>query len=181
MPFGRSKAARSPLASAGYLMLFALPFAAVGIGVTGYEAWTLWKIHAMQSWVEVPTTLTKVDIDSDDDSDQVIAEYAYDFQGRKYSSDRVAVFGGGDNIGSFQRDAYRELKWHFDQKRPFRCYVNPAKPDEAVLYRQLRPEMLVFFTLFATTFGSAGLALLSGIGACCTGRIAESEPGRAAG
>ena len=70
------------------------------------------------------------------------------------------MYTGSDNVGNFQRAAYEELKRHRDQRKPFRCYVNPASPSEAVLYRQLRGEMLVFYTGFAAFFGLFGVGTL---------------------
>ena len=62
----------------------------------------------------------------------------------------------------FRQDAYRELKQHLGQRKPFHCYVDPRKPQQAVLYRNVRGEMLAFNTVFATLFGSVGLGLIIG-------------------
>ena len=46
--------------------------------------------------------------------------------------------------------------------RPFRCYVNPEKPSESVLYRTLRWEMQAFMAIFALTFPAVGAGLVAG-------------------
>src|SRR5262249_29174097 len=61
-----------------------------------------------------------------------------------------------------QNDVYQVLKRHLDRRRPFRCFVNPREPDQAILYRNVRGEMLAFNTVFATLFGTIGLGLIAG-------------------
>ena len=153
--------------NSGCLILFSLPFAAVGVGLAVWNCIAVLKYREMRSWAEVPATIDRAELKVDHDADggttyQALADYEYDFQGQHFTGHRISIHGGSDNIGSFQQDAYRELKSHLDQKKPFRCYINPANPTDAVLYRHLRGEMLLFMTLFSGVFGSAGLALLSG-------------------
>jgi hypothetical protein len=151
----------------GCLALFSLPFAAVGIGMAISNMATVVKYGEMRSWVEVPATIKRAELKVDHDGEggttyEAVADYQYDFQGQRFNGSRISVLGGSDNIGSFQHEAYRELKQHLDAKQPFHCYVNPASPADAVLYRSVRAEMVLFLTLFSCVFGSVGLALLSG-------------------
>jgi hypothetical protein len=157
-PFNNSKW------TAGCMVLFALPFFAVGVGTTVWSAWTAWQHTAMQSWVETPATIRKTELKvthDDGTTYKVLAAYDYEFGGQRFTGERVGIDGGSDNIGRFQQEAYNELKQHLDQKQPFRCFVNPQRPNDAVLYRDLRGEMVAFYTLFATLFGSVGLALIT--------------------
>ncbi len=159
----------------GFFFLFGLPFAAVGV----LAAWWSWhaaaEADAMRSWVEVPAIIKHAELKMNfpqhhggrhegnrGPTFQAIAVYEYDFGGRHFTGDRVSVGGGSDNAGSFQRTAYRELQQHFLQKKVFRCFVNPERPSEAVLYRQLRWEMAAFYTLFATVFGVVGFGAMTG-------------------
>jgi len=153
--------------SSGCLILFSLPFAAVGIGMAVWNCMTVLKHGEMRSWAEAPATIKRAELKVDHDGDggttyEAVADYEYDFQGQHFTGHRISIHGGSDNVGSFQHDAYRELKAHLDQKQPFHCYINPASPADAVLYRDLRGEMVLFTTLFACVFGSAGLGLLTG-------------------
>ncbi len=119
----------------------------------------------MQSWVEVPAVVRQAELKrngGEDDTFQTIAVYEYEFGGRKFVGERVGIYGASDNVGTFQSEAYRELKRHHDEGRAFRCFVNPRKPSEAILYRQLRWELLSFNTIFAVAFGSTGLGLMTG-------------------
>ncbi len=118
-----------------------------------------------QSWVETPAQILKTKLNvsrGKSTSYQVVADYVYEFGGRKYQGSRVGLTGGADNIGSFQQDAYRELSQHQKSKKPFRCFVNPRQPAEALLYRQLRWEMAAFQMIFVLVFGAVGFGLLIG-------------------
>jgi len=43
--------------SSGCLLLFAIPFAAIGIGMAGVLGYTIWNAGRMQEWVEVPVAV----------------------------------------------------------------------------------------------------------------------------
>jgi hypothetical protein len=153
-------------------MLFALPFAAVGVGMAWWSWRTVAQSEAMRSWVEVPAFIQQAEFQTKrgtpdrrgrrSTSFRTVAAYEYQFGGRRFVGQRVSLHESSDNFGSFQFNIHRELKRHLDQKKPFRCFVNPQRPSEAVLYRQLRWEMAALYTVFATVFGSAGFGTLTG-------------------
>ena len=93
---------------------------------------------------------------------QTIAEYTYEFGGRQYKGSRVGLSGGADNMGSFQQKAYAELSGYRKSGKPFRCFVNPSQPDQALLYRDLRWEMAALQMVFVLVFGGVGFGLLIG-------------------
>jgi hypothetical protein len=162
MPFGRNRGTYSPRSTAGCLVLFALPFGAIGITMSGCAGRIVAEHRAVQSWVETPATITKAELkvskDDEGTSYEAIAEYAYAFGGQNYTGTRVSVGNGGGP----QRRYYNELQRHLDQKRPFRAYVNPRNPTQAILYRDLPADTLAMHTLFGVLFGSVGLGLVIG-------------------
>ena len=141
-------------------------FAAIGVGAGLWLGSTILAYWKMQSWEETAATIVQANLESHADSDggttyQATAEYTYQYRGRHYTGNRVSLHNGSDNVGSFQQDAHRQLSEHQKSGRPFRCYVNPDRPTEAILFRDLRWEMVVFDMVFATLFGSAGFGLLT--------------------
>jgi Protein of unknown function (DUF3592) len=161
------KSSLSTAQSAGCLVLFSLPFAAVGVGIAIWLAISVLRSREMQSWVEVPAEITRAELQSHRSrkggvTHEAVADYRYQFNGQPFTGSRVSLLSGSDNIGSFQHDAYIELKSHLDRHQPFRCFVNPSKPADSILYRNLRWEMLTFLTAFACVFGAAGFGLLTG-------------------
>jgi len=155
---------RSATIGVVFLCLFALPFAGVGVVMGWLLLSSLWTWNAMQSWREVPAIIHEARLDesrSDDSTTyRVEAAYTYEYGGRTFSGDRVSMYSGSDNIGAFHENAHRELSEHQTSGEPFRCYVNPRNPGEAVLYRDLRPEMLGFYGLFVLLFGGAGFGMM---------------------
>ena len=148
------------------MVVFTLPFAAVGVGMGVWLAGTLATYFSARNWVETPARIVRTDLKVDAGNDavayQVTAEYLYEYGGQKYTGDRVGLSNGADNIGPFQQDAYRELSNHKKSQRPFRCYVNPARPAQALLYRDLRWETVGLQAIFVLVFGGAGFGGLIG-------------------
>lgn len=131
------------------------------LAVSTMTAW-----FEMRQWAEVPAIIIEAELETHEDSDggttyRTTARYRYTFEGREYEGGRVALGRSGDNLGSFQQDAYRELKEYAGTDAPFRCFVNPARPSDAVLYRQLRPEMLVLYAGPGLAFGGVGAGIIA--------------------
>ncbi|MDO8344926.1 MAG: DUF3592 domain-containing protein [Cellvibrio sp.] len=147
------------------LLLFALPFAGVGIGtlVLGIIP-SLYEWQQMKSWPQVEAHLLEagLSVNRGDDSDtyQVTARYTYRYQIQDYTSERVAIMGGSDNIGDFQQDLARHLELAHRTGRPIPVWVNPENPSDAVLNRELRWNMLGFKMIFVLVFGGVGIGLM---------------------
>ncbi len=165
------------------LALFGLPFAAFGLMSARWTARTLSRAAETRSWVETPARILEARLAEEDDDDGTLyraeATYEYEFDGRLYRGNRVALDSGYDNVGSFQQDAYRQLARHarraqaetdtpataeLDRSahngRTFRCYVNPRKPREAILYRNVRVDALLLPAGTALLFGGVGFGLI---------------------
>ncbi|HMP08183.1 MAG TPA: DUF3592 domain-containing protein, partial [Lacipirellulaceae bacterium] len=160
---GTSRAASA--AGLGCLILFALPFAATGVGAGGMAAVDVWRWAAVQQWVETPARLLESKLHTHRSSDgatyRVAAKYEYDFGGRPYVSERVAVQTGGDNLGNYHHDAARRLDAVRKAGGATVCYVNPRDPQQAVLFRTLRLGLLCFKLAFALLFGGVGFGLIA--------------------
>lgn len=161
---------KNPLASrklaVGCLIFFAIPFIAVGVGMSVWSAHLVLQYREMQSWVETPAIIKSAELKTTrgrkgGTSYQALATYAYEHGGQKITGDRVTIAGISDNFGNLQRSAYEELKRHLDQRKTFRCYVDPKNSRNAVLYRTLPGEALAFFSLFGALFGSVGVGVLT--------------------
>jgi hypothetical protein len=119
----------------------------------------------MQTWKEVPATIRSAELQTSSGSDsttyKTVAEYDYVYNDHQYKGSRVSRYFGNDNVGSFHQDKYAELSMYRNSRKPFRCYVNPDAPEEAILYREARLPMLCFFGAFAGTFGGVGYGILA--------------------
>ena len=148
----------------GYMLLVATPFLSVGLFASWWSA-SLWAEYAsMKHWVEVPAIIKTTELEEHSARKstryEVFATYDYEYAKQRYSGSRVTLLSGLMNQGTFNRDAYKELKDHRVQQAPFRCYVNPNSPQESILYRDLPGFPLVQSTLLATVPGTIGMTLL---------------------
>lgn len=153
--------------SSGCGALFGLPFAAVGIGCLAYLAYIGYNHQRVQTWVETPALLEHAQVQENTDSDgdttyRLDAAYTYDFAGQTHRSEWVGLQTGSDNIGSWHHDRYAELAPYYEQGQPFRCYVNPDNPAEAILFRDLRTGIAGLLLCVGIIFGGVGLTIIVG-------------------
>ncbi len=123
----------------------------------------LWQWYRMQDWVEAPasvldaTLITHEPQNSDDARTySVQVRYRYEYGGVAYEGKRLGIRDSTDNLGAYHSRWSQRLSMAKNQGRTVPCYVNPAKPEQAVLDRTLRGTVLVFGLLILLTFGGAG-------------------------
>ena len=144
----------------GCMSIFAGIFILAGL-VPGFMALKyIYAVIDASDWQSVPVTITAVDLEvsRNDNSDSYLttASYNYQFEGRSFSGDRVSLSSGSDNIGDFQRRVYSELNGYKNVISGFNAWVDPDKPENSVLYRDLRWPLLGFLLLFLLIFCGAG-------------------------
>lgn len=146
----------------GCTMLFGLPFIVAGLAIGWFlyvPAISTW--WSARGWEEVPCWIEKAEMKASHGSKggtthKTEASYRYQYHGRTYHSDEVGLTGGSDNIGDFQQKAYAQTRVFEGKDRPFRCYVNPAKPAQAVLFRDLRWGLMLMMSIFPMIFPLVG-------------------------
>ena len=144
--------------------LFALPFAAVGVWMGASIASTLIDAAQMTGWQPVQAELQRAGYrtHSGDDSTthEAFARYSYEWQGRKYSGDRVALAGGADNIGDYQQELGRRLRDAWTSGETVTVWVNPQRPAESIVDRTIRWGLIGFKSIFLLVFGGVGTGIL---------------------
>lgn len=146
------------------LTLFALPFAAVGIGMLLLSVLpTLHDWTRMQSWQPVQATLlsARLNVHSGKSrSYSVSARYRFEMAGRVVEGQRVAITEGADNIGDFQQRLGTQLEQALARGQTVRAWADPANPSDAVIDRGLRGGLLAFKMVFVLVFGGFGVGLI---------------------
>ncbi len=145
--------------------LFALPFAAVGVGMLLLGVLpTLYDWSRMQFWQPAEATLVSAQLNTSRSSKSttyhVTARYRYQVAGREYEGDRVAIGSGGDNLGDFQEALGERLEHALQNGQPVPIWVSASNPAEAVIDRSLRPGLLAFQMVFVVVFGGFGVGML---------------------
>ncbi|MFY3384339.1 DUF3592 domain-containing protein [Paracidovorax sp. MALMAid1276] len=149
------------------LMLFAVPFAAVGIGMLLLGVLpTLYDWARMQSWNEVPARVVSAQLNTHRGSKSgntysVSAHYRYEVAGVAYDGFRPAINTSADNVGSFHASLASRLEHAQRSGSPTPVWVNPSRPQDAVADRSLRLGLLGFRMIFVVLFGGVGLGLLA--------------------
>jgi hypothetical protein len=153
----------------GCLALFGLPFLLAGLAMTGWFYFNAVRWWQSQSWEEVPCTIIAAGLNTSHGKSttyRATATYRYWFAGHFYTSERVSISAGGDNVSTFHQEVHQELRGYVqkpgstEDPREFRCYVNPTNPSEAMLYRTLRWQMQAFLAIFCLTFPAVGAGLV---------------------
>jgi hypothetical protein len=149
-----------------FLMLFALPFSAVGIGalVLGVLP-TLYDWSRMQFWQEVPAQVVSAELVSHRGSESttysVAAHYRYEVADVRYDGHRPAINTSADNVGSFYPHLAHRLSSAQRSGTPVAVWVNPSRPHEAVADRSLRLGLLGFRMVFVVVFGGFGAGMFA--------------------
>ena len=143
--------------------LFALPFFSVGVWMLYSISTAFIDVVRMDNWLQVEAQLLSAGYTTHSGESityEAYANYAYHVDGRRYTSDRVSVFGGSDNIGDYQQDLGRNLGAAHSRGESILVYVNPNDPNEAIIDRGIRWGMVGFRSIFVFVFGGVGLGLL---------------------
>ncbi len=145
------------------MTIFAGIFFIVGL-IPGFMALKhIYNYVDASDWVAVPATITAVDlsVSRSDGNDTYLttAEYNYQYQGQSFTGSRVGFGSGSDNIGSFHQDAYAELNNYKNRPGGFNAWVDPDKPGNSVLYRDIRWPLVGFLMLFLLIFSGAGAGI----------------------
>ena len=145
--------------------LFMLGFGGVGVffGVLPLVD-TAWQMWTVRNWVPVSAQVLDVRLDQHRGSKgsvtfQLAARYGYRFDGRDHESTRVGLETqmGADNIGDWHQRWHARLSDARASEQPVAAWVDPRRPDQAVLERRVRWGLLLFRLPFAVLFTAVGV------------------------
>jgi len=169
----------------GCLVLFGLPFVGVGLLALGLFGKQLIDQRSAAGWEQVPARIESVILNesSDDESTaySVDCRYSYEYAGRRYTGTRVSPdLGGSSDVRHQERFAI--LEEHRSSGRPFPAWVNPARPEESLLFREMTPLSWVLLPFGICFFAAGVFVMVKGVRDGRAGRrrargLAE-QPGR---
>lgn len=147
-----SQADQSPFS----LIIFFGIFALAGLGATcGLVIPSAARYFSAKSWVGTPATIIWSRVKSNSGGDDgttysVDLFYHYQFQGREYRSNGYNLMSNS----SSGHDSKQEIVDSHPADSPLTCYVNPQKPWQAIINRDLGASAL--FALFPLPFLGIG-------------------------
>ena len=144
------------------LIPFGVSFICLGVGFLISIAGSWRTYFAARSWPTVPAVIEEVEFEQYSGEDamvySVVVTYRYESGEQNYTGHRVGIMGGGSSNYELHRRRYEELALHRDKNIPFRAYVNPGNPHEALLYRETT-EWMYARVPFGACFAGAGVAI----------------------
>lgn len=150
-----------------YWFIFLMAFGILLLLGGSFAAWQMWsKIFehlALRSWVETPAQILRTEKEENEmlGRSQTHADYEYQFRGGKYRGFRVSLYQGFDSGIKFQDRIFQELQGFQSSGQPFRCFVNPRRPSESILYPQLCFESILFSEIVLLVCGVLGLGMIT--------------------
>jgi len=148
------------------VLLFGLCFLCVGVGTVAYACLRWHTFLRALSWQPVAATIQQADLQEHQGAEETAytleAWYAYEFKGRRYTSNSIDIMGGRSGDQPFLWRRCQDLKRHRDTGQPFTAYVNRQNPSESLLYREAHEPWLyalVPFGFFLTGCGACVMCL----------------------
>lgn len=112
-------------------------------------------------WSQVPVQIEALEYKAkrgENTTYTVTAKYSYVVDGGDYSSTSVAISTGYDNVGTFWYDLYHKLDRQKSKGTAY-AWVDLDNPQNALLDRSFRWQMVAFGGIFLIMFGMFGFAL----------------------
>ncbi|MCP5536818.1 MAG: DUF3592 domain-containing protein [Akkermansiaceae bacterium] len=131
-------------------------FGLAGLGVLVFAVIPQWiKYTDAKGWRETPAEViwSRIQSHSDDDGTTYSVDifYGYEFGGKQYKSNTIGLMSGS----SSGRDSKQEKVNQHPKGKKITCYVNPDKPWQALLERDL--GWWALFALFPIPFIGVGV------------------------
>lgn len=148
----RSKAQKGNGCLGVGVSLFSLLFIVAGLA-TAFQQAQLWN------WKEVPCQIESseiIDTRENDSPFEARVSYRYRWQGRQYTSDRLST---GESATAKQYEDLVETVRRATQRGT--CYLDPNKPEEAILQRKVGGIWAgLFFAILGSFFFVIGIAVM---------------------
>ncbi len=140
-------------------VVFCLSFDAAGLFFTGKLLLHLYRWQQARGWIETNASIDHVELKAVEESRRIDCRYRYWHGDQEYVGTRIWFTSEADNLGSWQQDRFTALERAKTTGQAMPCYVNPRQPEDSLLFRDLRPPILLFHILFAVVFAGIGFGL----------------------
>ena len=146
--------------SLGCLVVFLIPFFAVGIGTFSWGMWGVYQGVASKSWTKVAGVITHSEVEAHSGSKGTTygakIQYTYTWEGKPLAGDQVQTCGP---VSSSDGNSARADVAKYGVGKKVEVFVNPANPKKAVLETGLGWSHL-FLPVFGLFFGGMASVFL---------------------
>ena len=159
------KAVLSEKGGSIFLAIFGVPFFAVGVLVLYFMVFSPYlTLKDSQNWPQVNARIVDLKFSLDSKTKEVkehlSIEYEYDYEGKVYKS--IDLYIDTNSPGSLtEKEIYPPLKKAVDSGSNISAYANPSFPEQAVLYRELKDD-LIMMIIFGGVFSLTGFGVIFG-------------------
>lgn len=118
-----------------------------------------------QSWEEVPCKIVYAHLyesHSGKGGQRMTAQALYNYEagGKQRRGRRVSLIPDAGSASGYQAIIHAKLRHHEVTGEPLRCLVNPADPEDTVLFNDLRWELLLVWSALLVFFPWIGFQVL---------------------
>jgi hypothetical protein len=144
---------KSKIATILFALLFALGFGAGGLLGASNLTKHLWGAIGARNWQPASAIVTEASLErSGKGSARVKARYTYEIGNKRYESARVGLVDGADNIGDWQQTQFARLAGAKQSGLPIQIWLDPERPERAIVDRDIRWKLVLFMIPFAVLF-----------------------------
>ncbi len=141
-------------------VLFGLSLLLAGVGAFWFSAGSMLSDYFNSAdWEQVPAEILEIELATKKGSDSttysVQGRYQYYVNGAQYTSSRISLSRGSDNLSDYWQELYQRLYRDRVENRSV-ALVNPSDPSQALLDRTLRWSSVMFGLIFLMLFGGFG-------------------------
>ncbi|OAZ04103.1 DUF3592 domain-containing protein [Flavobacterium succinicans] len=124
------------------------PFLLVGLWTLLFSCYSIFKSEQSKDWLQIPADIVKTDLKTHRSHDlkttsQVLIQYEYEINSKKYTGDRLAFGYKGSNI-----EDHDDLFFILGNATRIIVYVNPNDNNESVIITGLNDSIL-FILIFS--------------------------------
>ena len=140
---------------ASLILIFTFIIFTLVVGIKGLMV--LSSPSKAKDWVSVQATVLEARVESslgtDGDGNSyrsylATGKYRYTLNSHTYESEQLFFQQKSDNIGTYHQDKVDILREHIKQNKPIEAWVNPYKPTQAVVFREIRWSLFFFYMIF---------------------------------
>jgi hypothetical protein len=145
-----------------FMLLLGLSMAALAIAINRSEWGSALDSRRVARWISVPAQIRRLALKPSGQRDLYFTcTYTYVYSGHTYSSSRIGIDSEASHFGSSGNALFDRLAPAGKKGEAVPCLVNPDRPEEAVLDREVALGWMVIYSLLSAVMLLASLGVIA--------------------